>query len=133
EVLVAVRPGHAHSGGAGALADGVDPDSLVAGGGAAQLREAGDRAQGGIEFFTFEVWGKARASSDARARALEDAARLVAKIANPIKRDLIVGTLATGLQVDVAMVRNALTRVASAAPHGSGAGSRHSGQGTPGG
>jgi DNA primase len=111
EVLVAVRPGHARSGGAGALADGVDPDSLVAGGGAAQLREAVDRAQGGIEFFAFEVWGKARANSDARARALEEAARLVAKIANPIKRDLIVGTLASGLQVDVGVVRNALARV----------------------
>jgi DNA primase len=132
EVLVAVRPGHARSGGAGALADGVDPDSLVAGGGAEMLREAVDRAQGGIEFFTFEVWGKARASSDARARALEDAARLVAKIANPIKRDLIVGTLATGLQVDVAVVRNALTRAANPSaghPHASNAGSRHPMQG----
>ena len=122
EVLVAVRPGHGHSGGAGALADGVDPDSLVSGGGAAQLREAVDRAQGGIEFFAFEVWGKARGNSDARARALEDAARLVAKIANPIKRDLIVGTLASGLQVDVGVVRNALSRVqgshAPSHPHG---------------
>jgi DNA primase len=127
EVLVAVRPGNARSGGAGALADGVDPDSLVAGGGAEQLREAVDRAQGGIEFFTYEVWGKARASSDARTRALEDASRLVAKIANPIKRDLIVGTLAAGLQVDVAVVRNALTRAASPSaghPHGPNAGSR---------
>src|SRR4030095_5120445 len=122
-----VRPGHARSGGAGALADGVDPDSLVAGGGAELVREAVDGAQGGIEFFPFEVWGKARASSDARARALEDASRLVAKIANPIKRDLIVGTLATGLQVDVAVVRNALTRAASPSaghPHGPSAGSR---------
>jgi DNA primase len=113
EVLVASRPGHAHSGGAGALADGVDPDSLVAGGGAAMLREAVDRAQGGIEFFAYEVWGKARANADARARALEDAARLIAKIANPIKRDLIVGTLATGLDVDVGVVRNALARAGS--------------------
>ena len=66
EVLVASRPGNARSGGAGPLADGVDPDSLVAGGGAEQLREAIDRAQGGIEFFCFEVWGKARANADAR-------------------------------------------------------------------
>lgn len=110
EVRVAVRPGHARSGGAGMLSDGVDPDSLVAGGGAALLREAVDRAQGGIEFFAFEVWGKARANSDARARALEDAARLIGKIANPIKRDLIVGTLATAMNVDVGVVRAALTR-----------------------
>jgi DNA primase len=110
-----MRPGHGHSGGAGALADGVDPDSLIAGGGAAQLREAVECAQGAIEFFAHEVWAKARANSDAHARALADAVRLVAKIANPIRRDLITGTLATGLRVDVAVVRNALAR-ASAAP-----------------
>ena len=117
EVYVAARPGHARSGGAGILADGVDPDSLVAGGGAEQLRESVDRALGGIEFFAFEVWGKARANADARARALEDAGRLVAKIANPIKRDLIVGTLATAMDVDVAVVRNALTRGGNSAGH----------------
>jgi DNA primase len=110
EVQVASRPGHARSGGAGMLSDGVDPDSLVASGGAAQLREAVDRAQGGIEFFAFEVWGKARANADARARALEDASRLIGKIANPIKRDLIVGTLATAMDVDVGVVRAALAR-----------------------
>jgi DNA primase len=110
EVRVASRPGHGRSGGAGALADGVDPDSLVAGGGAALLREAVDRALGGIEFFAFEVWAKARGNADARARALEDAVRLVGKIASPTKRDLIVGTLASGLEVDVGVVRNALTR-----------------------
>jgi len=113
EVLVAKRLGHGKSGGAGILKDGVDPDSLVAGGGAGQLREAVDRAQGGIEFFAFEVWSKARASSDARARALEDATRLVAKVASPIKRDLIVATLATAMEVDVGVVRNALSRQAS--------------------
>ncbi len=110
EVLVASRPGHARSGGAGILSGGVDPDSLIASGGAELLREAVDRAQGGVEFFAFEVWGKARANADARARALEDAARLVGKIANPIKRDLIVGTLATAMDVDVGVVRAALAR-----------------------
>ena len=116
EVLVASRPGHARSGGAGRLSGGMDPDSLVAGGGADQLREAVDRALGGIEFFAFEVWSKAANNSDARARALEDAARLVAKIANPIKRDLIAGTLATAMDVDLGVVRNALARGAGAQP-----------------
>jgi DNA primase len=110
EVYVAARPGHARSGGAGILADGVDPDSLVVSGGAEQLRESVDRALGGIEFFAFEVWGKARTNADARTRALEDAARLFAKIANPIKRDLIVGTLASSMDIEVGVVRNALTR-----------------------
>ncbi|TMQ20982.1 MAG: DNA primase [Deltaproteobacteria bacterium] len=119
EVLVASRPGHARSGGAGIVSEGVDPDGLVAGGGAALLREAIERAQGGIEFFAFEVWGKARANADARARALEDASRLIGKIANPIKRDLIVGTLATSMDVDVGVVRGALARSATG-PHAPG-------------
>jgi DNA primase len=94
------------------LANGVDPDSLVASGGAAVLREAVDRALGGIEFFAHEVWSKARGNVDARARALEDAARLAAKVATPVKRDLIVGTLASAMQVDAGVVRNAIARAA---------------------
>jgi DNA primase len=110
EVAIAWRPGHGRSRGAGTLADGIDPDSLVASGGAELLREAIDRARGGIEFFAEEVWGKARTNSDARTRALEDAAKLYGKIANPIKRDLIVGTLASSMEVDIGVVRSALAR-----------------------
>ena len=120
EVQVASRPGHARSGGAGPLADGVDPDSLVASGGAAQLREAVDRAQGGIEFFCFEVWGKARTNADARARALDDAARLVAKVASPTKRDLIIGTLASAMGLDVGVVRAAMRNGQAASQGGGG-------------
>jgi DNA primase len=116
EVMVASRPGNARSGGAGPLTDGVDPDSLVASGGAVQLREAVDRAQGGIEFFAHQVWSKARGNMDARARALEDAARLVAKVATPVKRDLIVATLATAMDVELGVVRNAVARASGQAP-----------------
>ncbi|MBA3391709.1 MAG: DNA primase [Deltaproteobacteria bacterium] len=116
EIQVASRPGNAKSGGSGPLSGGMDPDSLVAGGGADQLREAIDHAKGGVEYFAFEVWSKARGNVDARSRALEDAARLVAKVANPMKRDLIVATLADGLDVDVGVVRNAIARVADHRP-----------------
>jgi DNA primase len=112
EVLVAARPGNAKSGGGGVLAGGVDPDSLVASGGAEQLREAIERAQGGIEFFCFEVWGKARANADAKTRALEDAARLIGRIENPIKRDLVIDTTAKGLDIDTSVVRTAVQRAA---------------------
>ncbi|MCW5808449.1 MAG: DNA primase [Deltaproteobacteria bacterium] len=110
EVQVASRPGHARSGGAGPLAGGVDPDSLVAGGGAEVLREAVDRARGGIDFFAYEVWSMGRNNVDARARALSDAAGLAAKVASPAKRDLIVGTLASALHVDAEVVRSAFDR-----------------------
>jgi DNA primase len=110
EVLVASRPGNARSGGGGVLADGVDPDSLVSGGGAAQLRESIDRALGGIEFFCFEVWGKARANADHRTRALEEAARLTVRIQNPLKRDLVIDTLAKALEIETGVVRAAVQR-----------------------
>jgi DNA primase len=118
EVLVASRPGHGRSGGAGPLSGGVDPDSLVAGGGAVQLREAIDRALGGIEFFCFEVWGKARANADARTRALEDASRLAAQIANPLKRDLVIDTLAKALEIETGVVRSAVARASNRAHYG---------------
>ena len=118
EALVASRPGHARSGGAGPLAGGVDPDSLVAGGGAEQLREAIKNAQGGIEFFCFEVWGKARTNADAKTRALEEVARLVSKIENPIKRDLVIDTFAKALDTDVSLVRNAVARASGQGPRG---------------
>jgi DNA primase len=129
EVQIAARPGHARSGGAGPLADGVDPDSMVAGGGAVQLREAVDRARGGIEFFAEEVWTKARGNVDARARALEDAARLAAKVATPVKRDLIVGTLATSMQVDAGVVRNAIARASGSPRAGRPGDGRHESRG----
>lgn len=130
EVLVAARPGHARSGGGGVLADGVDPDSLVASGGAEQLKEAIDRAQGGIEFFCFEVWGKARANADARSRALADAARLVGRIENPIKRDLVVDTFAKALDIETSVVRTAVQRaLAAGSGVGSGAGAGYGGGG----
>jgi DNA primase len=128
EVLVAHRPGNAKSGGSGVLAGGVDPDSLVASGGAEQLREAIERAQGGIEFFCFEVWGKARANADARTRALEDAARLVGRIENPTKRDLVVDTLAKALEIATSVVRTAVARASGGHP---GSGPGRSGDGRP--
>jgi DNA primase len=118
EVLVAARPGHARSGGSGILNDGADPDSFVAGGGAAQLREAIDRAIDGIEFFCFAVWRPHLANADAKTRALEDAARLASKIENPVKRDLVVDTLAKALEVDPKIVRAAIAR--GGRPQGSG-------------
>lgn len=126
EVLIAQRPGHGRSGGAGILGDGVDPDSLVAGGGAELLREAVDRAKGGIEFFIEEVWTKGiRQNVDARGRAIEDAARLAAKVANPAKHDLIVGALASSMQVDPRVIQNAIARAQGRGDSRSGPPSSH--------
>lgn len=93
-----------------ALPDGEDPDSLVRNHGPAKALEMVTRAVGGIEYFCFEVWGKARDSADSHARALDDAARLITKVANPTKRDLIVGTLASAMKLDVQVVHKAVER-----------------------
>jgi DNA primase len=129
EVLVASRPGHGRSGGAGPLGGGVDPDSMVAGGGAVQLKEAVDRALGGIEFFCFEVWGKAKANADARTRALEDAARLVGRIQSPLKRDLVIDTLAKALDIQVGIVRAEVQRALQRAHQGGNNGPQGQSQG----
>ncbi len=93
-----------------AMPDGEDPDSFVRKQGAPALTDLIARAQGGVEYFAFEVWGRAKSSADARTRALEDAVRLLAKVANPTKRDLITGTLATAMELDEGVVRRALAR-----------------------
>jgi DNA primase len=110
EVLVARRPGHAKSGGAGPLSDGADPDSTIAHGGTEAMIEIIDRATPGFEYFAYEVWGRARASSDAKARALDDAVQVLVKVANETKRDLILDTLAKAMELDERVVRNALAR-----------------------
>jgi len=126
EVLVASRPGHARSGGAGPLAGGVDPDSLVASGGAEQLREAIKNAQGGIEFFCFEVWSKARNNADAKTRAIEHVAKLASKIANETKRDIVIDQFSKALDVTPQLVRTAIARASGQGQRGGPAGpARH--------
>lgn len=93
-----------------ALPDGEDPDSLVRKHGGGKAVELIERALGGVEYFCFEVWGKARDSADSNARALDDAARLITKVASPTKRDLIIGTLASAMKLDVQVVRKAVAR-----------------------
>lgn len=94
--------------------EGQDPDSLIRAG--VDVAQMIDRARDGIEHYAFEVWSAARDSSDARARALDDIARLAVKIANPTRRDVIASTLATSMDLDAEIVRRAIARAAGAPP-----------------
>ena len=113
EVLVA-RPGDARTAGWGADT-GQDPDSLIAGG-PQRISEVLDRARDGFEFFATEVWSRARGSSGAMSRALDDAVMVLTKVANPTKRELIVGKLATALEVERGVILRALARAQKAGP-----------------
>lgn len=92
------------------LPAGEDPDSVVARGGREALTAILDRAQPGIEYFVFEVWSREAQSADGRATALEQATRLLQKVANPTKRDLITGTLAAAMRIDPGLIRRAIER-----------------------
>jgi len=125
-IRIATRPGRAGGGGAGTLRDGADPDTMVhAAGGPEVLAEMLDRARPGLEYLAYEVWVLAK-TPEQKARAVDDAAKLLVKVASPTERDLIAGTLATAMQLDPGVVQRALTRArgsaaGSVAPRGSGA------------
>jgi DNA primase len=107
--FIARRPGSASSGGAGQLADGADPDTVVHAGGTERLAEMLDRALPAMEFMAYEVWSMAR-TPEAKARAIDDAAKLLAKVASATTRDLLTGTLASAMKLDPGVVQRSLAR-----------------------
>jgi DNA primase len=119
--LIARRPGTARSGGAGPLRDGVDPDTMVHAAGTERLAEMLDRAQPALEFLAWEVWILAR-TPEAKARAIDDAVKLLRNVASTTERDLLIaGTLASAMQLDPGVIQRALSRASKAsagdAPH----------------
>jgi DNA primase len=108
---IARSPGGGKSGGAGMLRDGEDPDTVVHAGGAERLAEMLDRALPAMQFLAWEVWVAAK-TPEAKARAIDDAAKLLLRVANPTERDLITDTLATAMQLDRGVVQRALSRAA---------------------
>ena len=94
------------------LPSGQDPDTIVRERGKDALATLLDRAQPAIEYFAYEVWGKNAATTEGRSRALAEAAEVFASVSNPTKRDLITGTLASAMGLDVRLVRRALSNPA---------------------
>lgn len=92
------------------LPPGEDPDSMIASGRADELADLIRRAQPGVEYFVYEVWAGNAGSAEARSKALDEAAQLVAHISNPTKRDLFTGTLASAMRLPPAVVERAMTR-----------------------
>ncbi len=118
--------------GDGIRLEGQDPDSLVRAG--IDLTEMFDHARDGVLHYAHEAWSAARDSSEARARALDDIARLAARVGNPTRRDVITSTLAIAMDVPQEVVQRAIGRAVQAG-HGQGGhgGQGHAGHGGQGG
>lgn len=91
------------------LPGGEDPDSLVKRD-PDYFRRLIDNAQPWLEYFIYEVWSADAQTSDGWSRALSEAGRIVHKVADATKRDLITNTLAAKTGLDMDFVRRALGR-----------------------
>jgi DNA primase len=91
------------------LPAGEDPDSLVKRE-PDHFRRLIDSAQPWLEYFIYEVWSADAQTSDGWSRALAEAGRIVHKVADATKRDLITNTLAAKTGLDLGFVRRALGR-----------------------
>jgi DNA primase len=108
--FIARSPGRAGGGIAGQLRDGEDPDTVLHAGGAERLAEMIDRAQPALEFLAWDVWIKAP-TPEAKARAIDDAAKLLRNVASTTERDLLIaGTLASAMKLDPGVIQRALSR-----------------------
>ena len=90
------------------LPAGEDPDSFVRKHGAPALEELIQRAQPALGYFLHEVFGGSDRSADRRAQVVREVAPLLAKLDDGPKRDILVGELAQGLDVDARVVRRAM-------------------------
>jgi len=113
---IARNPGRAGGGVTGPLRDGEDPDTVLHAGGADRLAEMIDRAQPALEFLAWEVWIRA-STPEAKARAIDDAAKLLRNVASTTERDLLIaGTLASSMKLDPGVIQRALSRATRSGP-----------------
>lgn len=92
------------------MPDGADPDALVKQAGPSAFAEVLDKAQPGVEYFALALWQHHGGSADGNAVAIDQAAGLIARVTNPTKRDLVVGTIATALRVAPGVIERAVGR-----------------------
>ncbi|KAB2904216.1 MAG: DNA primase [Kofleriaceae bacterium] len=92
-----------------AALDGQDPDTLLKSG-RVDVEEMIKNARDGLEAYTYALIDAAKGAVNARAQILDHVAKLAGKVAEPLKRDVIAGTLAMALDLDQGVVRNAISR-----------------------
>lgn len=92
-----------------AALDGQDPDTLLREG-RIDVEAMIKGARDGLEAYTYALIDAARGAVNARAQILDHIAKLAQRVAEPLKRDVIAGTLAMALDLDQGVVRNAMAR-----------------------
>ncbi len=100
-----------------AALDGQDPDTLLKDG-RVDVEEMIQNARDGLEAYTYALIDAAKGAVNARAQILDHVAKLAGKVAEPLKRDVIAGTLALALDLDQGVVRNAIARSGGQRPGG---------------
>jgi len=74
-----------------------------------------EHARDGLEHFAYELVSTGADSGDARARALEEIARLAARIPGETKREVVVAKVAAKIGVETSVIMRALSRAARGA------------------
>ena len=90
-----------------AALDGQDPDTLLKEG-RIDVEAMIKGARDGLEAYTYALIDAAKGAVNARAQILDHVAKLAQRVAEPMKRDVIAGTLALALDLDQGVVRNAM-------------------------
>jgi len=98
--------------------DGQDPDTLLREG-KIDVEAMVKGARDGLEAYTYALIDAAKGAVNARAQILDHVAKLAQRVAEPLKRDVIAGTLAMALDLDQGVVRNAMTQAGGGRRDGS--------------
>lgn len=90
---------------------GVDPDDFVRVQGATAFRKLVDEARPVVEQYIDDLARENDGTIPGRVQAIDTAAQVLAKVRNPMERDLYVGRLATAFQVDKNQILRAIRGV----------------------
>ena len=97
---------------------GVDPDEFVRGQGAEAFRKLVDHARPVVEQMIDDLARESDGTIPGRVQAMEAAAPILAKVRNPMERDLYVGRLSATFQIDRNQLLRAIRGASAPAPRG---------------
>jgi DNA primase len=100
------------------MPSGVDPDDFVRAQGAAAFRKLVEQARPVVEQFIDDLARDSDGTIPGRVKAMEAAAPVLAKVRNPMERDLYISRVATAFQIDKNQLLRAIRGVQAPVAHG---------------